>query len=81
MYGPQAGESRLPNLIRVTNSTILALIRIFTARRSNSAHNIEQTHVEPSNLTIRCLHHDADKQPVSETKDVHESGPSARIVL
>ena len=63
------------------DSGLQPLTRMFTARRKTFADNIEQTHVDPSSLTVRCLYHDADKSAVSETNDVQETSPSAMVAL
>ena len=65
----------------MTDLGLRPLIRMYTARRSTFADNIEKTHVEPSDLTVTCLHHDANKPHASEIKDVHETSPSAMIAL
>ena len=65
----------------MNDADLRPLIRMFPARRSTFADNIEKTHVEPSDLIVRCLHHDANKPPASEIKDVHEMSPSAMIAL
>ena len=65
----------------MNDSDLRPLIRMCTARRSTFADNIEQTHVEPSDLTVRCLRHAANKTHVSETKVVHGTSPSAMSAL